>query len=448
MAAGSTSRQRTAVRNTLWAAAPLYGFVMAPTETAAAMVVPPTEAGRCGVSVLCAMSDADTEGSGGAVAWEPDISVTSSESDGPPAMHHNSTDVSREGKRTTVSLEAGDAGDLPPEDPRSLCSTPPPAKEAGPGPELAITLVRLVEEYLGDEALAKDLFLLKHVRRQKGGYISLKLLSGYKRIKKFSRDSEVLAAALRNSEALELNPEGTKVRRRTPLPEALQHEAPPSRTLLVARLPATSATMGGLAALFGQFGSVMSIQVLRPRQDGVLHPEVLSLATRLPDLASATCAVVEYENVWGAARALRELNSPPMSLHVLRRARRHSFNSVRVSPTPSFKSKARVDGGSSSGVLPEELRHRLMGTQSCTWQEHTESSGSEGEESPRWNKGSERWKPQHFTRPSYATHQTPGRWGSSSLPVSPALHRRHNTHTALRAPRGPDGTRGFSKGKL
>lgn len=394
------------------------------------------------------MSDADTEGSGGAVAWEPNISVTSSESEGPPVIRHNSTHVSREGERTTVPRELPGGGDLlHPEKPRSLSSTATREAEVKPvpdvDPELATTLVQLVEEYLSDEGLAKDLFLLKHVRRQKAGYISLKLLSGYKRIKKLSRDPDVLAAALRTSEALELNPEGTKVRRRTQLPDALQHEAPPSRTLLVARLPATSATMGGLADLFGQFGSVVSLQVLRPRQDGFLHPEVLSLAARLPDLASATCAVVEYENVWGAARALRELNSPPISLHVLRRARRHSLNSVRVSPTPSFKFRAR--GGCGGGVLPEELRQRLKGTQSCAWQEHTESSGSEGEESPRWRRGSERWSCQPFTKPSDAVHQTWSRWGSSSVPASPALYRRHNTQAALRAPRGPDGTRGFSK---
>lgn len=390
------------------------------------------------------MSDADTEGSGGAAAWEPDISVTSSESEGPPVTRHNSTHVSGDGEAVPRELPGGGALLLHPEDPTSLSYTATRGAEAKPGPkvdpELATSLVRLVEEYLSDEGLAKDLFLLKHVRRQRAGYISLKLLAGYKRIKKFSRDSEVLAAALRTSEALELNPEGTKVRRRTQLPDALQHEAPPSRTLLVARLPAHSATMGGLAALFGQFGSVMSLQVLRPRQDGVLHPEVLPLATRLPGLASATCAVVEYENVWGAARALRELNSPPISLHVLRRARRHSLNSVRVSSTPPFTPRAR--GG---GVLPEELRQRLKGTQSCAWQEHTESSGSDGEDSPQWRKGSGRWSCQPFTQPSDAAHRTRSRWGSSSVPASPALYRRHNTQAALRAPRGPDGTRGFSK---
>lgn len=422
---------------------------MAPTETTAAMAVPPAAAAGCGAGLPCTMSDADTEGSGGAVAWEPDISLTSSDSEEPPVPLHNST-RGRDGEGTTVLRDlSGDSDLLQPEEPRSLSSTATRGAEVKPGSkvdaELATTLVRLVEEYLSDEGLAKDLFLLKHVRRQKEGYISLKLLSGYKRIKKCSRDSDMLAAALRTSEALELNPEATKVRRRTQLPDALQHEAPPSRTLLVTRLPATSATMGGLATLFGQFGSVVSLQVLRPRQDGVLHPEVLSLATRLPGLASATCAVVEYENVWGAARALRELNSPPMSLHILRRARRHSLHSVRVSPTPSFACRAR--GGCGSGVLPEELRQRLKGTQSSSGQEHTESSGSEGEESPRWRRGSGRWSCQPLTQPSDAAHRTRNRWGSSSVPASPALCRRHNTQAALRAPRGPDGTRGFSRNR-
>lgn len=390
------------------------------------------------------MSDTDTESSGGAAAWEPDVSLTSSDCEGPPVLIHAAPRDSQDGAgtTTTVSLEEGGGGDpLHPEATSNLSATDSHAAPARPRPEvesdLAATLVRQVEEYLGDEGLARDLFLLKHVRRQRAGYISLKLLSGYKRIKKFSRDCDVLAAALRTSQALELNPEGTKVRRRNPLPAALQHEAPPSRTLLATRLPAHSANMGGLAALFGQFGSVVSLQVLRPRQDGSLHPELLSLATRVPDLASATCAMVEYESVWGAARALRELNSPPISLHVLRRARRHSLHSVRVSPTPPLTPRAR--GGRDGGVLPEELRQRLRGTKASIRKENTESSASEGEESPRRRRSPGGWK----WRPS--TQQARGRWGSSSVPVSPALHRRNDIQAVLRAPRGPDGTRGFAK---
>lgn len=51
-----------------------------------------------------------------------------------------------------------------------------------PEHELILKLVAQIEYYFSDENLEKDAFLLKHVRRNKQGYVSVKLLTSFKKV--------------------------------------------------------------------------------------------------------------------------------------------------------------------------------------------------------------------------------------------------------------------------
>lgn len=51
-----------------------------------------------------------------------------------------------------------------------------------PDPELTQKLVSQIEYYLSDENLEHDAFLLKHVRRNKLGFVSVKLLTSFKKV--------------------------------------------------------------------------------------------------------------------------------------------------------------------------------------------------------------------------------------------------------------------------
>lgn len=51
-----------------------------------------------------------------------------------------------------------------------------------PDPELTQKLVAQIEYYLSDENLEHDAFLLKHVRRNKLGFVSVKLLTSFKKV--------------------------------------------------------------------------------------------------------------------------------------------------------------------------------------------------------------------------------------------------------------------------
>lgn len=52
-----------------------------------------------------------------------------------------------------------------------------------PDEELIRKLVDQIEFYFSDENLEKDAFLLKHVRRNKLGYVSVKLLTSFKKVR-------------------------------------------------------------------------------------------------------------------------------------------------------------------------------------------------------------------------------------------------------------------------
>ncbi|XP_021962360.1 la protein homolog isoform X2 [Folsomia candida] len=88
--------------------------------------------------------------------------------------------------------------------------------------DVAARIVAQVESMFSDDHLAKDGFLLKHVRRRTDGFVSLKLVAGLRKVKQISREFPVVLNALKTSDSLEVNADGTKIRRREPLTSELQ----------------------------------------------------------------------------------------------------------------------------------------------------------------------------------------------------------------------------------
>ncbi|NWV06609.1 LARP6 protein, partial [Ptilonorhynchus violaceus] len=174
-----------------------------------------------------------------------------------------------------------------------------------PDPQLVRRIVSQVEFYLSDENLAKDAFLLKHVQKNKMGFVSIKLLTSFKKVKYLTRDWRLTLYALKFSALLEVNREGTKVRRRLPVPEALL-SVPPSKLLLAWELqprqqdppPLQETFLETITRLFGPFGAVASIRILRPGRK--LPSDVRKYSARFPELLSRCCALVEYESLESA----------------------------------------------------------------------------------------------------------------------------------------------------
>ncbi|XP_067275267.1 la-related protein 6a [Pseudorasbora parva] len=187
-----------------------------------------------------------------------------------------------------------------------------------PDPELIQKLVAQIEYYLSDENLEHDAFLLKHVRRNKLGFVSVKLLTSFKKVKHLTRDWRTTAYALRQSDILELNDEGRKVRRRSTVP-VFASESLPSRMLLLSELkrwPELGVAFGGdnpagptqqerlmelLLKAFGNYGPIASVRVLKPGKD--LPADLKKLSGRYSQLGTEECAIVEFEEVEAAMKA-------------------------------------------------------------------------------------------------------------------------------------------------
>ncbi|KAA0707936.1 La-related protein 6 [Triplophysa tibetana] len=191
-----------------------------------------------------------------------------------------------------------------------------------PNDDLKEKIATRLENYLSDQNLSEDAFLLKHVQRNKMGYVSLKLLTSFKKIKDLTRDWRSTLAAARTSEHLEVNETGTKVRRRTLVPDWLLC-IPTSKLLLAWNfLDGVSPVKDGMsgspglehigimeAAMreFSPFGTISSLRILRPGKE--IPAELKRYCKKHMELGRKVCAVVEYEYLEGARKAYESLKA-------------------------------------------------------------------------------------------------------------------------------------------
>ena len=119
---------------------------------------------------------------------------------------------------------------------------------------------------MSDEYLAKDKYLLRQIRCKSEGYISIKLMTSFKKVKKLTRDWQVVRHALRMAPQLEVSPEGYRVKRRDNLPETLRK--PRMLTSVVAiRVPAEYGSVDQITAMFRPYGIIALVRLLRKGKD-------------------------------------------------------------------------------------------------------------------------------------------------------------------------------------
>jgi len=179
----------------------------------------------------------------------------------------------------------------------------PPMED--PSDELCESIVQQVEFYFSDANITKDKFLLKHVKRNKEGFVSLKLISSFKRVKHLTKDWRQVAVAIeRKSKKLEVNDLKTKVRRLDALPE--YDETTPSRTVVALNLPIERPTIEAVAEIFSECGEIVLVRILRPGNP--TPADVKPFANKHPEMTDKVCALVEYEKTEYAHKAVKELN--------------------------------------------------------------------------------------------------------------------------------------------
>ncbi|KAI1888281.1 hypothetical protein AGOR_G00183410 [Albula goreensis] len=149
-----------------------------------------------------------------------------------------------------------------------------------------------VEFWFGDVNLHKDRFLRQLVEQSRDGYIDISVLTSFNRMKKMTTDVKLIARALKNSSVLEVNLEGTKIRRQHPLGEDPKNVD--ERTVYVELLP-KNVTHSWLERVFSKCGTVVYISVPRYKSTG--QPKGF--------------AFIEFEKEEQAQKAIEMLNNPP-----------------------------------------------------------------------------------------------------------------------------------------
>lgn len=220
-----------------------------------------------------------------------------------------------------------------------------------PSDELADKIVQQVEFYFSDANITKDAFLLKHVKRNKEGFVSLKLISSFKRVKHITKDWRVVAHALTRSTKLEINEAGTKLRRLDPLPQ--YDETTPSRTVVAVHMPIEKPTIENVAELFKSCGEIALIRILRPGNP--IPADVRQFINKNPSLGGMVCALVEFVQSESARNALKLPTSLGEPLKV------YELNSI---PHPERK-KRNANKSKSTNISNKMIQSEGDYTTSC-----------------------------------------------------------------------------------
>ncbi|NXF85976.1 LARP7 protein, partial [Eubucco bourcierii] len=153
-------------------------------------------------------------------------------------------------------------------------------------------IAKQVDFWFGDVNLHKDKFLREQIEKSRDGYVDISLLVSFNKMKKLTTDGKLIARAVKSSSVVELDLEGTRIRRRQPLGE--QPKDVDSRTVYVELLP-KNVNHSWIERVFGKCGNVVYISIPRYKSTG--DPKGF--------------AFVEFETKEQAEKAIEFLNNPP-----------------------------------------------------------------------------------------------------------------------------------------
>lgn len=192
-------------------------------------------------------------------------------------------------------------------------SITPVRREAGPDGETFIVpseeavkeIILAAEFYFSDENLAKDHYLLRQICQKSEGFLSVKLLTALKNVKRLTKDWRVTSYALQRSSLLKINDEKTKVKRIADLPEYVL-KARSITNVIAIKIPMEYSSVSAITQLFSQYGKITLVRVLLPGRQ--VPCDLRNYATQVPDMGTTLCAIIEYDTEAEACNACRDLN--------------------------------------------------------------------------------------------------------------------------------------------
>ncbi|GFY54851.1 la-related protein 6 [Trichonephila inaurata madagascariensis] len=176
-----------------------------------------------------------------------------------------------------------------------------------PSDELRNKILKQVEYLFSDSNLPKDKFLLKHICRNKEGYVSLKLISSLRKVKALTKDWKVVAYSLEKSEKLQMNSEKTKIRRLEPLPESAEETN--MKKVIVIKKSSDTISTEEVKAFLMKFGVIIDVLVMNSKSHmcDVLFKKYMS---SFKSTSSFTFAIAEFSNAEEASLAIYHVPNP------------------------------------------------------------------------------------------------------------------------------------------
>eukprot|EP00252_Welwitschia_mirabilis_P005344 TRINITY_DN15854_c0_g1_i1.p1 TRINITY_DN15854_c0_g1~~TRINITY_DN15854_c0_g1_i1.p1 ORF type:complete len:469 (+),score=110.23 TRINITY_DN15854_c0_g1_i1:438-1844(+) len=171
--------------------------------------------------------------------------------------------------------------------------------------DLRQKIVRQVEYYFSDVNLSNNDYLMKFVSKDPDGYVPISVIASFKKIKGLVSNSSLVAAALKTSTYLVVSEDGKKVKRITPLPDT-ENEELQSRTIVAENLPDHSNEK--IEKIFSAVGKVKSVRICQPQAADCPSPMGTRYSKTDKLISNKMHALVEFESVEQAEKAVSELN--------------------------------------------------------------------------------------------------------------------------------------------
>ena len=319
-------------------------------------------------------------------------------------------------------------------------------------------IVKQVEWYFSDENLLKDSFLMKHIHRNKLGFVSLKLVASFRKVKAISKDWRAVQASLLHSTLLELSEDKSKVRRLAPVPEVDYTHA--IRSVIVKNYPDTQPNVQDIEKAFSKYGEVVLVRVLYPGK--AIPLDVKPYRSKHPTIGKDLCILVEFESEEGAKKACeRFISNQSWRDQVIATLLREADTNGSCN-----KKEKRITGEETHFLSTNKVTGFRNSRESSPSKTSKEAAMSKRKRKPLNQKGNATpvlgpkfLNPDHgkekeylsdsgyYAGSSYSPKPSPEplrKFPSDQTMLSSRSHIRVNESRLIRQPLGPDGTKGFA----
>lgn len=354
--------------------------------------------------------------------------------------------------------------------------------------DLQERIVKQVEWYFSDENLLKDSFLMKHINRNKQGYVSLKLVASLRKVKTLSKDWKVVLECLRHSDLLALNEDETKICRKSPAPQVdFSHIA---KTLLITNYPDEEPNLADVEQRFGRHGEIAQVRLVHPGR--AIPLDVKPCKAQHSALGKELCILVQFESEGVAKSALKKIRDQlswrdEMKVHLLgdkksagqeskdqddkssgkkkkgagseSQSTKQKGSQLSKESSPHLRDYSPSLRGSRDGMPIRQVLQRRVSPPTSSPDTHRHSKSHCAKPSPDLSR---KYLRPDLRKPDYSSDSGISSCGSRSASESPKLTPeptrkffsgdlswrsadKHVNSCVIRQPLGPDGSKGFMK---